>query len=145
MSVLLASTACGGSGNSGTTAPNNTGSRVMSAKVDGAAWNTTIAGGSATNGLVILAGSNGTQTIAISFAATPGTQNISPGTIVSGSLTIGSLMWKAGPGTGTGTVTVTTSTANRVVGTFSFTAQGIVASTTPATRQITAGTFDVTF
>jgi hypothetical protein len=54
-------------------------------------------------------------------------------------------MWKAGPGTGTGTVTVTIATANHVAGTFSFTAQGIVASTTPATRQVTAGTFDVTF
>jgi hypothetical protein len=145
MSVLLVSTACGGSSGSGTTGPTNTSTRVMSAKVDGAAWVTTIAGGSATNGLVILAGSDGTQTIAISFAATPGTQTISPGTIVSGSLTVGALMWKAGPGTGTGTVTVTIATANHVAGTFSFTAQGIVASTTPATRQVTAGTFDVTF
>jgi hypothetical protein len=54
-------------------------------------------------------------------------------------------MWKAGPGTGVATVTVTTATANHVTGTFSFTAQGIVASTTPATHQVTAGTFDVTF
>jgi hypothetical protein len=117
----------------------------MSAKIDGAAWTTALAGGSATNGLVILAGSDGAQTIAISFAATTGTQTISPGTIVSGSLAIGALTWKAGPGTGTGSVTVTTATANHVVGTFNFTAQGIVATTTPATRQVTAGTFDVTF
>jgi len=92
-----------------------------------------------------LAGSDGTQTIGVSFAAASGTQAISAGTIVSGSLTIGPLTWKAGPGTGTGTVTVATVTANHVVGTFSFTAQGLVASTTPATRQVTAGTFDVTF
>ena len=145
MSVLLVSTACGGSSNSASTGPNNTSTRVMSARVDGAAWNTTIAGGSATNGLVILAGSDGAQTIAISFAASVGTQTISPGTVVSGSLTVGALMWKAGPSTGTGSVTVTTVTANHVVGTFSFTAQGLVATTTPATRQVTAGTFDVTF
>ena len=78
------------------------------------------------------------------FAATPGTQTISAGTVVSGSLTAGTLMWKAGPGTGTGTVTVTTATAKHIAGTFSFTAQGLVASTTPATRQVTAGIFDVT-
>jgi hypothetical protein len=145
MSILLVSTACGGGSGSGATGPTTTSTRAMSAKVDGAAWITAFAGGSATNGLVILAGSDGSQTIAISFAAATGTQTISPGTIVSGSLTIGALTWKAGPGTGTGSVTVTTATANHVVGTFSFTAQGIVASTTPATRQITAGTFDVTF
>lgn len=144
-SALVISTACGGSSGSGSTGPTNTGGRTMSAKVDGAAWSTLAVGGSVSNGAVILAGSDGTQTIGISFAAAAGTQTISAGTIVSGSLTIGSLTWKAGPGSGTGTVTVTAATANHFAGTFSFTAQGLVASTTPATRQVTAGTFDVTF
>ena len=146
MSVLLVSTACGSSSDSGTTGPTNTGTHAMTAKVDGVAWSTGSVGGSASNGVVILAGSDGTQTIGISFAAgTTGTQVISASTVVSGSLTIGAQTWKANVGTGTGTVTVTTSTANHVVGTFSFTAQALVAGTSPTTRQVTAGTFDVTF
>ena len=144
-SALVISTACGGSSGSGSTGPTNTGGRAMSAKVDGAAWSTSAVGGSVSNGAVILAGSDGTQTIGISFAQTTGTQSISAATVVSGSLTIGAQTWKAGPGTGTGTVTVTTATANHFVGTFSFTGQGVVNSVTPATRQVTVGTFDVTF
>jgi hypothetical protein len=147
MSVLLVSAACGSSSSSsGTTGPTNTGTRVMTAKVDGVAWSTTSAGGSVSNGVFILAGSDGTQTVGISFAAgSTGTQSISPSTVVSGSLTIGAQTWKANVGTGTGTVTITTSTANHVAGAFSFTAQALVAGTSPAIRQVTAGTFDVTF
>jgi hypothetical protein len=144
-SALVVSTACGSSSSSSSTGPTNTGGRTLSAKVDGVAWSTNSVGGSVANGVVILAGSDGTQTIGISFAPTTGTQPISVSTVVSGSLTIGSQTWKAGPGTGTGTVTVTTATANHFVGTFSFTGQGVVSSVTPATRQVTAGTFDVTF
>jgi len=146
ISLLLASAACRSSSNSGTTAPNNTGTRAMTAKVDGVAWSKASVGGSASNGVVILAGSDGTQTIGISFAAgTTGTQAISASTVASGSLTIGAQTWKASVGTGTGNVTVTTSTANHVVGTFSFTAQAVTSGATPATRQVTVGTFDVTF
>jgi hypothetical protein len=147
MSALVVSTACGGSSSSsnGSTGPTNTGGRTLSAKVDGVAWSTNVVGGSVANGVVILAGSDGTQTIGISFAQTTGTQSVSAATVVSGSLTIGSQTWKAGPGTGAGTVTVTTATANHFAGTFSFTGQGVVSSVTPATRQVTAGTFDVTF
>lgn len=145
-SALVVSTACSSSSSStGSTGPTNTGGRTLSAKVDGVAWSTNSVGGSVSGGAVILAGSDGTQTIGISFAQTTGTQSISAATVVSGSLTIGSQTWKAGPGTGTGTVTVTTATANHFVGTFSFTGQGVVASVTPATRQVTSGTFDVTF
>jgi hypothetical protein len=65
--------------------------------------------------------------------------------IVSGSLTIGALTWKARSQRRHGKRDGNHRDGNHVAGTFNFTAQGIVASTTPATRQISAGTFDVTF
>lgn len=138
--VLMA--ACG---DSGATDANRIGGRTISAKIDGVAWSTTTLAGNLTNGVVVIAGTSGNQAIKITFAAASGTQPIGQGSIVAGSLVIGTLTWEAGPGAGTGTVTVTTATDNHFVGTFSFTAQAIVSSTTPATRQVTAGTFDVTF
>lgn len=42
-----------------------------------------------------------------------------------------------------GTLTITTATATRVAGTFSFTAVARTQGTTPATRTVTNGTFDV--
>jgi len=42
-----------------------------------------------------------------------------------------------------GTVNITTATATRVVGTFSFTAVARTQGTTPASRTVTNGTFDV--
>jgi hypothetical protein len=118
----------------------------MSAKVDGVAWTATTVGAGVTSGVAILAGGNASQTIAISFAATTGTQTMTPTGIVTGSVTIGGQMWQASgtPGS-SGTVTVTTATASHLVGTFSFTAPAFASSTTPATRQVTAGAFDVTF
>src|SRR5213075_2548496 len=98
ISALLVSTACGSSSDGGTTGPTNTG-RSMSAKIDGATFTTTIAGAGVTNGLAILSGSDGTTTLAMSFAASAGTQSVGAGTIVSGQLTAGGLAWKAGPGT----------------------------------------------
>lgn len=138
--VLMA--ACG---DSGATDANRIGGRTMSAKVDGAAWSTTTLSGNLTNGVVVIAGTSGNQAIGISFAASSGAQPIAQNSVVAGSLAIGTLTWGAGPGTGTGTVTVTTATDNHFVGTFSFTAQALVSGTTPATHQVTAGTFDVTF
>jgi hypothetical protein len=140
--ALVSIVACS---DSGATAANHIGGRTMSASVDGTAWSTTTLAGSLLNGTVSILGASGNQTIGISFAATSGTQLIAQSSVVAGSLAIGTLTWGAGPGTGTGTVTVTTATDNHFVGTFSFTAQALVSGTTPATHQVTAGTFDVTF
>jgi hypothetical protein len=141
-SALVFMAACS---DSGATAANHIGGRTMSATVDGTAWSTTTLAGSLTNGVVSIVGVNGNQTIGISFAATSGPQPIAQTSVVAASLAIGTLTWGAGPGTGTGTVTVTTATDNHFVGTFSFTAQALASGTTPATHQVTAGTFDVTF
>jgi len=144
--ALLMAAACGGS-DSGSTAPNNTSARQMSAKVDGNTWTATSVGAGITNGIAIIVGTNVTQTVSIAFAAVTGTQTITPTGIVIGQVTIGTQTWQAGgvTGTGTGTVTVTTASANHLVGTFSFTAQAVAPGTSPASRQVTTGTFDVTF
>lgn len=148
MSALLVSTACGGSSsdNTATGPTNNNSARSMSAKIDGASWIATTVGAGVANGIAILAASNGTQTVGLSFVPIVGTQTMTPTGIVIGSVTIGSQMWQATGTTGSsGTVSVTTATANHLVGTFSFTAPAFTTGATPAIRQVTAGAFDVTF
>jgi len=99
-----------------------------------------------TNGIAILAASNGTQTIGLSFVPSVGTQTVTATGIVIGQVTIGGQTWQASGGAGSsGSVTVSTATATHLVGTFSFTAPALTTGATPATRQVTAGVFDVTF
>ena len=150
MSVLLVSTACGGSSSDNTTTGptnnNNNSARSMSAKIDGVAWTATTVGAGVSNGIAILAAGNGTTTIGLSFVPAVGTQTVTATGIVIGQLTIGGQTWQtAGIAGGSGSVTVTTATANHLVGTFSFTAPALTSGATPATRQVTAGAFDVTF
>jgi hypothetical protein len=150
MSVLLVSTACGSSSDNTTTGPtnnnNNNSARSMSAKIDGASWVATTVGAGVTNGIAILAASNGTQTIGLSFVPSVGTQTVTATGIVIGQLTIAGQTWQtSGNSGGSGSVTVTTATTNHLVGTFSFTAPALTTGATPATRQVTAGVFDVTF
>ena len=149
MSALLVSTACGSSGSDNTTTgptKNNNSARSMSAKIDGASWVATNVGGSVTNGIAILAATNGTQTIGLSFLPSVGTQIVTATGLVIGQVMIGGQTWQASGGAGSsGSVTVTTATANHLVGTFSFTAPAFTTGATPATRQVTAGVFDVTF
>jgi hypothetical protein len=148
MAALSMSTACGGSSS---TAPTNTNThtntnsaRSMSAKVDGTAWTATTVGAGVTGGIAILVGTNVTQSVSISFVPTVGTQTMTPTGIVIGQVTIGGQTWQAtGTAGSSGSVTVATATASHVVGTFSFTAPPL--GGTGATRQVTAGTFDVTF
>ncbi len=147
LSIIAFAAACGG-GDSSTGINTNTG-QSMTASIDGSAFSTSFVGVSTSGGVVILAGSNGTQTIGLSFAPTTGTQAVAATTVVSGSLTIGAQTWRAGPATstpgGSGSITVTTASANHYAGTFSFTLVGIVAGTNPASRAVTSGTFDVKF
>jgi hypothetical protein len=144
--ALLTSTACGGSSSTGPTKTTTNGAKSMSAKIDGAAWSATTVGGGVTGGIEILVGTNGTQSVSISFVPTAGTQTMTPTGIVIGQVTIGSQTWQASGAAGSsGSVTVTTATATHLVGTFTFTAPVLGGSGSPATRQVTAGTFDVTF
>ena len=145
ISALIVSAACGGSTSTGPTNTKTNPPRSMSATVDGTAWTATSVGGSVTNGIAILVGTNVSQTVGISFVPTVGTQAMTPTGIVIGQVTVGNQTWQATGTTGSsGSVTVTSASAARVVGTFSFTAPPLGGGSAAA-RQVTAGTFDVTF
>jgi hypothetical protein len=146
IAALVTATACGGSSSTAPTNTKTSGAKSMAARIDGTAWSATSVGGSVTGGIAILVGTNVTQTVSISFVPTVGTQTMTPTGIVIGQVTIGSQTWQAtGTSGSSGSVTVTTATANRVVGTFNFAAPLLGGGANASTRQVTAGTFDVTF
>ena len=72
ISTIAFAAACGGS-DASTGINTNTGNS-MTASIDGSGFSTSIVGVSTSGGVAILAGSNGTQTIGLSFAPTTGTQ-----------------------------------------------------------------------
>ena len=74
-----------------------------------------------------------------------GTQTIGRNSAALGVVSLASTQWSANSFQGAGTVTLTVVTATRVVGSFSFTAQAVTASTFPASKTVTSGEFDVTF
>jgi Family of unknown function (DUF6252) len=148
--ALVFVAACGGGSDGGPTNPNQNpnSNRSMSARVDGTAWTATSVAAGVTNGLLIIAGSNITQTFAIAAAVNQGTgtQTVGPTSVTYGNLMVGQQSWAAnGSQGGTGSITLTTLTANRAVGTFSFTLKALSQGATPASRQITSGAFDVVF
>jgi hypothetical protein len=119
----------------------------MSASIDGSAWTALAVTSTITNGVRIISGSDVARSVALSFAATAtGTQAISSTSVALAIVIIGSQSWDANSANGaTGTVTITTLTSNQIVGTFSFAAKGSTTTTSPATRQITNGKFDIKF
>jgi len=149
--ALVVVTACGGdSSNDGPTNPNQnpTGNRSMSARIDGTAWTATSVAAGVTNGLLIIAGTNVTQTfsIAVAVAQGTGTQTVGPSSVTYGNLLVGQQSWAAnGSLGGPGSITLTTLTATRAAGTFSFTVKALTQGASPATRQVTSGAFDVVF
>jgi hypothetical protein len=149
VAALAVAAACGGdSGNA--TAPKNpgTGNRTMWARIDGATWTATNIAASGANGTLIVSGARGTDavvTITASLVQGTGTQAMGRNSVALGSVTIGNTQWAAGNLLGSGSVTLTLVTATRAVGTFAFTAPAVSASTSPATKTVTQGAFDVTF
>ncbi len=139
--------ACGGGGKN-PAAPNNppSGASSMSASIDGTAWSAIAVTARNANGVVIAAGSDAVRTVTISFAPTAaGAQKIGPNSVALAIVAIGGQSWTANAvGQGSGSVNLTTLTANRAVGTFTFTAVA-TQGTTPASRQVTNGKFDVRF
>jgi hypothetical protein len=139
--------ACGGGGDGGPTNPQNTSDSTLAATIDGTPFSasTLTILTSATH--IALIGVNGAQSMGLGFDTKLGTQSSGTGGTATVSVVIGQGSWGAGPNlaTSSGTVTVTTATSNHVAGTFSFTAVSIGAVSTPATRQVTNGRFDVKF
>jgi hypothetical protein len=143
-------------GDSGPTAPAGNGRGSITATVDGSAWNGSAAAiASRSTGFIAVGGTSGSQTnITFAFPSDgTGTYTIpnAVGMNFVYSEISGSRVWQAlatGAGTGgigTGTVTVTALTAERVAGTFAFTAPAAANSGATGSRTITNGVFDIRF
>lgn len=147
--IALASLLIVGCGSDGSTGPGS--NSTMSANIAGAAWSGTLATqGVYTSNLLSVSGSNGTYQIAINIPnlTATGTYQLGAGNFgvaqvihVTGNMAA----WTTSLVGGTGTVTVSTLSADRAVGTFSFT--GMASPGTPATgsRAVTNGSFDVRY
>jgi hypothetical protein len=143
-------------GDSGPTEPAGSGKGSITARVDGSAWNGSAAAiASRSNDFIAVGGTAGGQTnITFAFpSGGTGTYTI-PNAVgmnfVYSEFSTGRV-WQAlamGPtagGIGTGTVTVTALTADRVAGTFAFTAPAAASSSATGIRTITNGAFDIRF
>jgi len=120
----------------------------MTARIDGEAWAASITTAMRTEqGVITVSGSDRSQrTIAFAFFDDgTGTYRIETGAPTNALLTVADRQrYVGGSSEGTGAIAVTTLTAERVAGTFEFTAYLANASAT-GTRVITAGEFDVEF
>lgn len=146
--VLLA---CGGDSDGGPAGPNNPNvpnNGSLSMRIDGVQYTPVgIQVAVSQNPAFIAIGTADAAGRAFGFgfstANGTGTQTIGGSSLVNANLAQGGAGWLAAQTLGSGTVTITTLTASRAVGTF--TLQATAAGTNPQTRQITQGTFDVTF
>ena len=156
--LLIGVAACGGSSDGGT-GPGS-GAGTMSAQIDGQSWSsdaqTTQAIESAqTPGTYVLEGTkvtagNAASAVSISLILynirTTGTYAIGVGpTAVGGTATLlqGSTGFNTPLSGSAGTVTITALSANRIAGTFSFTAKPIVSGAS-SDQTVTSGQFDLT-
>jgi hypothetical protein len=162
LGLLVAAAACGGSSDSGTTAPNTNNQNptatngTFTATINGVAWGATgtVSVNHATAGLITISGFGliGTSTgysiaLAIGNPTGPGTYSLSYLNPTTSQLILGSSTG-AGWGTffsgGTGTLTITTLTSNHIIATF--TADPVGASGgASGTIPVRNGKLDVTF
>ena len=142
--TLVILNACGGD----TTGPINQSGRRMSARIDGAAWNAiSIATDSVVPSLIVITGTMGTETLAISIPADqgPGTQTVGSTTPLFAVLVTGSQSWMASRTQGgAGSLTLTTVAPGHVAGTFQFTLAAHDGAS-PEARRVSSGEFDVTY
>jgi hypothetical protein len=160
--LLFAAAACGGSSDSGTTAPHNNNQNptatngTFTATINGVAWGATgtVSVNHATAGLITIAGFGliGTSTgysvaLAIGNPTGPGTYSLSYLNSNTSQLIIGSgtgAGWTTFSNGGTGTLTVTSLTSDHIVATF--TADPVAASGgAGGTIPVRNGKLDVTF
>jgi hypothetical protein len=145
--VFLLAAACGGDDNEGPIGPPAS-DTTLTASLDGG---TTFSAASLTltssNGrLLIIASRGNNESMGLGFELRTGTQSSGTGgTATASYVLIGQGAWAAGPNlaASSGTLSLTTATANRVVGTFTFTV--VATSGTPATRQMTNGQIDIKY
>ncbi len=143
--LLFLVTGCGSDGPTGPQGPRDPANGSMTARIDGADWRATFITPGINTGLSAIGGSDGTRTMAFAWLDEGvGTYQIGTSIGFNGNLTIGGGMWVAGAGHGSGTLVVTTRTANRIVGTFTFSMLPETGSAT-GTKSITQGAFNITF
>ena len=159
--ALLLFTGCGGGGGGDPTRPGGGGGGggdTFTATIDGVAWASDAAAisvtGSATptrDGMLVISGYESATgrglSLAISFFIGAATQplGVNSGTTPGGSGTVLAPpdSWLTPMSGAAGMVTLSARTANRVAGTFHFTAEAL-AGATPASRVVTNGAFDIT-
>jgi hypothetical protein len=152
--ALALATACGGDKDSTTAPPGGTTGTVTNgtfrATINGTSWSANGAVGvsrTTTNNIVAVAAVSATYTIAfgISNLTAPGTFSLNTGqlNLANVSAAAGQSWSTVAPG-GSGSIVITTFTANRIAGTFSFTAAALSGGAT-GTVTVTNGSFDVTY
>lgn len=153
--ALALATACGGDKASTTTEPTGgtTGTvtnGTFRATINGTSWSANGAVGvsrTTTNNIVAVAAVSPTYTIAfgISQLTAPGTFSLNAGQLNLANVSAAAgQSWSTVAAGGTGSIVITTFTANRIAGTFSFTAAALSGGAT-GTISITNGSFDVTY
>lgn len=143
LATALAISACGSE-----TGPGQPVNGSMTAKIDGGNWSASVAvAATYTGNILAIAGTDGNgRTIGFAtVASAPGTTSIATTVGANASLTIGANAWSAGSTIGSGTMVITALTTTGARGTFQFVLSPVASSGATGTRNITEGTFDVTF
>jgi len=128
------------------------GSSAMSATIDGSSWASAATPGAAHavrgGAFIAVAGSSQSLRVVaftIPNVMEPGTHELVPPLNAQVQDNIGDAMWMTGTSGATGTVTVTSISAERITGTFSFTATAVPGTAATGTLVVTNGKFDVRF
>lgn len=146
LALALALTAACGKSSTGPSTPVLV-NGSFTAKVDGANFNAVTAAVS-TSGNITSVGASNASGESIGFAwqgTTPGTYSIAQLAPHNGIYIAGSASWVASVVGGSGTITITTQTSSRVAGTFSFTMVPSSGTTASGNKNVTQGSFDLTF
>lgn len=144
--AALALTLACGSGS--TTGPSQTLTNgTFTARVDGASFNASFAVVAVAGSIISIGASNAAgQSLGFAWVdAGAATYPISQTAPTNGSYSFGASGWGAGVAGGSGSITITSRTANRVVGTFSFVMVATPNTSATGTKNVTQGSFDLTF
>lgn len=125
--------------------PGDPGTSSMSATIDGESWSAVSISIIRQAGAFAIGGTSADAVaLGVAFPDTgTGDYSIGPQGTASATLISQAGSWIADPTHGGGMITITILTATRAAGTFSYTADATAAGTTPATRAVTNGSFDL--
>lgn len=152
--VLAAAAGCGGGGDSGPTGPDD--DSPISATIDGQAWSAALTPGATvamrlegSNILAVTGTSQALRSVSLTIqgVAAIGTYSLSAPTFNSGAVNDGigteTATWMSSLAGGSGTATITVLNAERVAGTFQFTAPAAPGTSSTGSVTVTNGRFDM--